>query len=630
MNKQVAIENEKWFQAILELSTDAVAVISQEGIFSYVTISIEAVLGYTNAEARKLDIFSLTHPNDRDRLSGVWEEMVNTINKVLPPQTFRMKHKNGSWRLIESSIKNMLHDPAVYGVVINLRDVTERVAKANQNLIEKNNLEALINNTRDFMWSIDCNFKLIAANNAFVDIISLITSRAVSIGDSIFIEGFPGDHHEKYKKTYERVFKGEVITEVEYTGPPAEIWSEIIYYPIWEKNVVIGAACHSKNISPIKKAEQERIRNEARLKESQALAKLGHWELDFATGKALWSEETCRIYGLPIDDIFHTYEEWLGFIHPDDLEYVLAEIEISQKTYITRELNHRIKLRDGTVKHIASKTKYEFDETGNIPEGIYGVAYDITAVKVAELELKQKARELALSNAELEQFAYAVSHDLQEPLRMVTGFMSQLEFKYSDVLDNKAKEYIFYAVDGAKRMRQVILDMLEYSRVGKTDEELVDVDLGEAVEEIKVLLKNQIEDKKAIVQYNTLPVIRSNKTPLHQIFQNLISNGLKYTEKGVVPQIKIVANEEIDHWIFSVSDNGIGINERDFEKVFAIFQRLHSKSEFPGTGIGLATTKKIIEHLGGSIWLESIVDKGSVFYFTLPKANGDRAVCQNF
>jgi len=240
-------------------------------------------------------------------------------------------------------------------------------------------------------------------------------------------------------------------------------------------------------------------------------------------------------------------------------------------------------------------------------------------LKKLHLDLESNLKTLAISNSELEQFAYVASHDLQEPLRMVTSFMTLLEKRYGDSLDDKAKKYIFYAVDGAKRMRQIILDLLDFSRVGKAEERLVLVDLNDLITEITSLYRKMIEEKNAKIQFDDLPVLNTFKAPLRQIFQNLISNGLKYQPESQIPKLYISYKETRAHWQFAVRDNGIGIDQQYFDKIFIIFQRLHNKNEYSGTGMGLAITKKIVENLGGNIWVESEEGKGSTFYFTISK-----------
>jgi light-regulated signal transduction histidine kinase (bacteriophytochrome) len=222
------------------------------------------------------------------------------------------------------------------------------------------------------------------------------------------------------------------------------------------------------------------------------------------------------------------------------------------------------------------------------------------------------------TNSELEQFAYVASHDLQEPLRMVTSFLTQLDKKYAEKLDERAKEYIHFAVDGAKRMRQIILDLLEFSRVGKQNEQKKEIDINDIVSEIQLLHHEQINELNGVIKTKNLPVIFGHRTPIRQVFQNIIGNALKYHREGVAPEIEIEAIPLKDRWQFKISDNGLGIENEYFDKIFEIFQRLHNKEEYSGTGIGLAITKKIIENMGGKIWVSSVYEKGSNFYFTIP------------
>ena len=251
---------------------------------------------------------------------------------------------------------------------------------------------------------------------------------------------------------------------------------------------------------------------------------------------------------------------------------------------------------------------------------------DITQRKASEellkelnLKLEQKAKELSTSNADLENFAFVASHDLQEPLRMITSFLAQLESRYDHVLDEKGKKYIHFATDGAKRMRQIILDLLEYSRVGRLNTEKSNVDLNEIVDDIKLLYKRLIQEKKAVIKSEKLPKIWGAKSPLRQILQNLVHNSLNYSKDDVNPEIMITSEESGNYWKLSVSDNGIGIHPDHHEKIFNLFQRLHNNEIYSGTGLGLAISKKIIEEHGGKIWVESEEGLGSTFHFTIEK-----------
>ncbi|OEY73924.1 PAS domain-containing sensor histidine kinase [Salegentibacter salarius] len=272
---------------------------------------------------------------------------------------------------------------------------------------------------------------------------------------------------------------------------------------------------------------------------------------------------------------------------------------------------------------LLTKVPFKF---GDNKKGLVGISRNITEIKEKEkaLEelnaaLKKHADELALSNKELEQFAYIASHDLQEPLRMVTSFLTQLKKKYDHKLDDKAQQYIYFAHDGATRMRQIILDLLEYSRVGRVAHKVTAVNLEHLVSEVLSLQKKSIEEKNAKIEIGVLPELEVEEPVLRQLFSNLIGNALKYYSKERQPEIKISSLEKEKHWEFKISDNGIGIEEEFKEQIFIIFQRLHQRDEYEGTGIGLAICKKIVDNFGGEIWVDSRLGEGSSFYFTIPK-----------
>lgn len=279
----------------------------------------------------------------------------------------------------------------------------------------------------------------------------------------------------------------------------------------------------------------------------------------------------------------------------------------------------------GEKKTVEEAGYSQKDELGNIIK-MTGTVHDITERKQIEIRLKDlnenlEKQKVALefSNKELEQFAYIASHDLQEPLRMVTGFVSLLSSKYGDVLDEKGRMYITHAVDGASRMRILIQDLLEYSRVGHFEEEVEDIDLNILINDIKIFFSDQSGEITPSVNCESLPLIKAHRSPIRQIFQNLIGNALKYSRHTVSPHVHIKCLENDEYWEFSVIDNGIGISEKYFDKIFVIFQRLHNKNEYSGTGIGLAMTKKIIESMGGRIWVKSVLGEGSNFSFSIPK-----------
>ena len=241
---------------------------------------------------------------------------------------------------------------------------------------------------------------------------------------------------------------------------------------------------------------------------------------------------------------------------------------------------------------------------------------DVTDIKHVEEVLKQKS-DLARSNQDLGQFAHAASHDLREPLRMVISFMQLISEKYKGKLDNEADEWIGYAVDGAERMQKLIEDLLTYAEVGQGEKVLTPLDCQDILDRVRANLDLQIRETSAVIECNELPPLLVDRTEMVQLFQNLIANAIKFRGEAP-PHIRISARQEGGIWVLCVADNGIGIEEAHRERIFAMFQRLHDRSRYPGTGIGLAVCRKIVSRLGGKIWVDSKVGSGSVFYFTLP------------
>jgi PAS domain S-box-containing protein len=271
---------------------------------------------------------------------------------------------------------------------------------------------------------------------------------------------------------------------------------------------------------------------------------------------------------------------------------------------------------NGTTACVDFSLKPVFDEAGKvvmlIPEG-----RDITDRKQAELALQHQKQELAHSNEELQQFAYAASHDLQEPLRTIASYLELIQHRYQGQLDAKADTFIAYAVDGATRMQKLINDLLRYSWVGTQEQRFYTTDCHKIVQNVSIDLQAAIDQSNAVITADPLPEVNVDPVQLTQLFQNLISNAIKFRSQEL-PQIHVSVRDDDGKWLFSVRDNGIGMEPQYLERIFIIFQRLHGRAQYPGTGIGLAICKKIVERHGGTLWVESQPGRGSTFYFTLP------------
>ncbi|MFX1418958.1 MAG: ATP-binding protein, partial [Promethearchaeota archaeon] len=249
---------------------------------------------------------------------------------------------------------------------------------------------------------------------------------------------------------------------------------------------------------------------------------------------------------------------------------------------------------------------------------VIGIVVSILSEHISkrETEFNEIMENLRRSNEDLQQFAYVASHDLQEPLRAIVSFSQLLEDKYQDKIDMNGKEYIHFITDGAKKMNTLIKDLLLYSRITTHAKPSKIVDIKMVLEDALYNLQEAIKESGTVITYDKMPILKVDKTQFIQLFQNLLSNAIKFRSTEP-PRIHIGAIKLNDEWLFSVKDNGIGIESKYFAKLFNIFYRLHTKEEYPGTGIGLPICKKIVQRYGGKIWVESELSKGSTFYFTI-------------
>lgn len=355
------------------------------------------------------------------------------------------------------------------------------------------------------------------------------------------------------------------------------------------------------------------------------------WDWDLVTNKVIrLGTGLEKYFGYNSETASVDNDFWLRCVHPDDLPLVLASrqqvLDDPSKTNWSDE--YWFLKANGQYAYVYDKGYIIRNHEGKAIRMI-GATQDITEQKRADLMLKElnsklekRAFELEQSNAELERFAYVASHDLQEPLRMVSSFLQLFEKKYKNQIDETADKYIHFAVDGAERMKRLIQDLLKYSRAGRSQDELGSTDMNQVAAEVVTTFEPEIRERNATIKTGHLPVLpRTRKVQMVQLLQNIISNALKYNNSKN-PLIQIDATETEDHWQITIKDNGIGFDEKYADKVFMIFQRLHHKEEFSGTGIGLAICKKIMELHGGQIRVESEPGKGSIFYLTFFKTKG--------
>lgn len=337
--------------------------------------------------------------------------------------------------------------------------------------------------------------------------------------------------------------------------------------------------------------------------------------LTFPTGEIHVNKAFCDMLGYSSTELENI--NWRDISYFDDIAPTQKIIDslLSRKTSSAR-FNKRYIHKNGSIVWADVSTSLRWDEDGK-PLYFMTAIIDITERKHVEEALKISLEDLKRSNEELEQFAYVASHDLQEPLRMVSSFTQLIELRYKDKLDQDANEFIRFTVDGANRMQRLINDLLDFSRITTRGKKFDRVDIHLVVGQVFTNLWESIEESHAIITQDDLPVIEADETQMVRLFQNLIENSLKFRTE-LPPRVHISVQKNNDYNIFTVSDNGIGIDSQFADRIFLIFQRLNTSAEYPGTGIGLAICKRIVERHGGKIWVESEVGKGTIFYFTIP------------
>jgi PAS domain S-box-containing protein len=378
---------------------------------------------------------------------------------------------------------------------------------------------------------------------------------------------------------------------------------------------ISGYIAMNRDITERKKAEQLLRESERRLNIALENANIGLWEWDFRKNELIWDERSERMYGLMPGTFGKTLEAFEDLVNEEDLPRLRTAYKNSIEKGVPYEAIFRIR-SDENTRYISAKAFVRKNEFGQ-SDSMLGVCFDITALKQdSEKAIFKLNEELSRSNRDLENFAYIASHDLQEPLRMVTSFTQLLQQRYSDKLDEDANTFIKYAVDGSKRMYDLINGLLAYSRITTKGNSFMKVDMNEVAGMAVDNLKIRIDESKTIINCHDLPEVFADKNQMMQVLQNLLENAIKFCRQN--PVVEISAKTIEDFYVISVKDNGIGIQEAYFDRIFRIFQRLHT-TEYKGTGLGLALCRQIIERHGGRIWVESTPGIGSAFSFTMPR-----------
>lgn len=607
-------------------------------------------------EAHQRDL----HPEDRERV-------VATIQRSVTEQsqhhlTYRIVRPDGQVRWLEASGRvlrdTMGNAERVVGVC---RDVTERVeaeavrtalaaelARRQEAEAAHKRIETILEGITDLFTVYDRSFRVVFANAESAKLLGVTPEQA--LGKTPW-ELMPQFANTTFRRELVRTMEAQVTTSITDYYAPADRWFEMRMYPLGE----LGVAAYGRDVTAARKQEMllARLRRygEIRAEVSAALAR--------ATEIRDMLQACCEAL------VQHEDWAWAGMFRPAEngasIELVahagarcpqadallplsasaFAEMSAAETPFVvypgprpTRTEGQGcecalivcpLRVDQKLIGVLAVQPAQGPSHSSTPPVDMVttlATLSDTVAQGIerrrAELELAKRAQELARSNADLEQFAYVASHDLQEPLRMVASYVQLLARRYKGKLDKDADDFIAFTVEGATRMQRLINDLLSYSRVGRHAHAVREVSMEQVLSAATKNLGRLIEEARAQVTHDALPVVQADEGQLVQVMQNLLCNAIKFRRETVAPRVHVSARREASEWVFSVADNGIGIQPEYFDRIFVIFQRLNHREQYPGTGIGLAIAKKVVERHGGRIWVESVAGQGSTIFFTIP------------
>jgi PAS domain S-box-containing protein len=568
------------------------------------------------------DFAELVHPDDRPAVS---KAIAATLRDGTPYDAeFRVVRPSGDIVWISTSA-SVLRDEE--GQPIRMlgatTDVTVRRRAEDKLRQQWQTFDAALSNTPDFTYVFDLDGRFTYINRALLSLWQ--KSLEDSVGKNFLELGYPADLAERLQRQIRQVIesKESVRDQTPFTGPTGETRHyEYIFVPILAADGSVEAVAGStRDITERNTAEEALRKSEERLTLAlEAGGGVGTWDWDIQRDLVYCSPQFAALFSMDANSAANgsPLAQFLEHIHPDDRPLLVEYIGEAVKTGGEFAGECRVVQPDGSVRWVHARGRCHRNEAGD-PSRFPGVVFDITERKRAEEDLRNSNEELKRANRELEEFAYVASHDLQEPLRMVNIY-TQLILRDLGGDGAKLAQYAEFVRQGVVRMEGLIHDLLTFSRAVHSNEPQVGTaDLSAALGEALTILKNRIEESNSIITAEALPTVRGDASQMAHVFQNLVSNALKYRKKDAAAHIQIRAERDGNEWIVSVRDNGIGFDPQYADRIFGLFKRLH-KEQYPGTGLGLAICKRILERFDGRIWADARPGEGATFYFALPAA----------
>lgn len=603
--------NEFELDSFFTFSLDLLCIAGLDGYFKRVNPAFEQTLGYKAEELLAMPFLDLIHPDDQAATLAEMQKLALGIPTIQFENRFRCK--NGSYRWLAWTTRPLASKGQLYAIG---RDVTDSKQMAATLQAAHQRLMFHVENSPLGVIEWDSEFRVLYWSKQAEKIFGWKAQEVMGkhLWDWTFIYE---EDVELIDQVTRQLIEGtescNVTQNRNYTKEGSVVYCEWYNSALFDEyGNLVSLRSQVQDVTEQKQAEAALRKNAEMLnlllEHTPAAIAMLDKDMKYQLLSRRWLEDynlgDQNIIGKSHYEIFPEIPAHWKNIHQ---RCVQGAVERCEEDLFVRA--------NGQKQWLKWEIRPWASDAGGI-NGIIMVSEEITERRKAQEKLQQLNEELIQSNRDLEQFAYVASHDLQEPLRTVTSYAQLLARKYQGNLDAKADKYINYIVEGAARMQQLIEDLLEFSRVGTRAKKLVPTNCENVINQVLENLKIAIAESRTRVTHDPLPTVMGDETQLIQLFQNLIGNAIKFRGEEV-PRVYISVEQREKEWLFSIRDNGIGIETEYFDRIFTIFQRLHSKSEYPGTGIGLAVCKKIVERHGGRIWVESEPSAGTTFHFTI-------------
>ena len=627
------LESERRFRRTFELAGSGVAHIGMDRRFLRVNRRLCEILGYPQDELLRLTGRQISHPDDLDVINAQRPRLyAGEIDSVRVEKRYLRKDGSIVWVSFTMVVERDAAGKPQYEIAF-FDDITARKQAEAALRESEERFRSVVDSANDGILVYDKQLNVIAGNLAAERILGLPLANIIgaagftSLLPCVHADGspiLPDERPTRLTVKSGKPLTGQIVGIYRADGSMNWVSVNTGFLRRPGDTDWYGVVSTIGDITKQRHAELALSASEALYRQTFELATAGIAHVDLSGRFMKVNRRLCEILGYGEQELIGRPVKEIS--HPEDRNLTDSQrmrVRSGEKQSVRFE--KRYLRKSGAIVWVDLSVALACDASG-VPQYEIALFDDITERKKAEAALREAHEELKRSNAELEQFAYVASHDLQEPLRMVSSYTQLLMRRYGDKLDGDAKDFTAFIVDGATRMKQLIEDLLAYSRVGTRDKNFKPVDAESSLKRALTNLRAAIQDSGATVTQDKLPTIPCDEVQLAQLFQNLIGNALKFRKPDVAPAVHVGAAEQGAEWEFMVRDNGIGIEPQYFERIFMVFQRLHDKGEYPGTGIGLAIVKKVVERHGGRIWVQSQPGAGTTFHFTMPKerkaANG--------